>query len=347
MGWGCARRRSVSDDFGGRFRNAARIAACSRVGTHRPTNTRGEDENVDTKRRALLTEPGEPLIVALSPIESAIRHAQFTEATGVPAAALTVSDLCSIPLPVYPADFGAPRRWPSVRPEAMWHPLLWMPPRVANRYFVDATKSELESDDLWSVRVALSMTMSGLYDDSSGTWVDILSLVDIDIDTSAGVGRVRRWLDGGPDVELDGLSDQVAGLLELSDPDDDLAATVAMESLGALRISAWAFTADNLFETCLDLRAGRQADRPNSDLRLALEMISNFALVSFARMDCEDGTREIDYWLCITGELSKAATSEVGSGEQMMFALDGIQHRLGALRDTYWPQMLAQAGVAD
>ena len=264
----------------------------------------------------------------------------------MPRTALTVSPLCSIPLPVYPRSFDGPRRWSGVRPEAMWHPLLWLPSRIANRYQMSGDPSDLEDDDLWSVRVALEMSASGLYDDSTGTWVDILALVGIDIDSEQDIERVDRWLRGANDPTLDGLGDQVADLIELTEQDRDWAAETAADSMDGLRVTSWALTADSLFDIAVDIQATFAGGERRADLKSAVSTLANLAYVSFLTSphDPAVGQREQAYWQAAADQADQLpAGDDLGALE----LLGRLQERLATLRDHYWPLMQEQAEMAD
>jgi hypothetical protein len=97
------------------------------------------------------------------------------------------------------------RRWEGTRPEAMWHPLMWLPRRLAMPLVAvgadgDVTEEPLEQ---WQARVAFEITDSQLYTDDG--WVDVLALAGLDADDAADLDRVRSWLAGAPDDSLDAL----------------------------------------------------------------------------------------------------------------------------------------------
>jgi len=200
-----------------------------------------------------MTEPGEPLEVASSTLRSAARYRTWAADTGIGAEWLTPQPLCCVPLPVYPAGWPAGRRrWPGLRPAMMWHPLLWLPERLATRYTLldDTGGRSTEPDDVWALRVCLEVQASGLYDADTGSWLDVLSLAGLDGDDPDTATRVGGWLDGRPDPVLDGL-DLTEHVDRPSDP--DWAVFAAIAELPALQVISWAVTALDLLEACEEL----------------------------------------------------------------------------------------------
>ena len=200
-----------------------------------------------------MTEPGEPLEVASSTLRSAARYRTWAADTGIGAEWLTPQPLCCVPLPVYPAGWPAGRRrWPGLRPAMMWHPLLWLPERLATRYTLldDTGGRSTEPDDVWALRVCLEVQASGLYDADTGSWLDVLSLAGLDGDDPDTATRVAAWLNGRPDPVLDGL-DLTEHVDRPSDP--DWAVFAAIAELPALQVISWAVTALDLLEACEEL----------------------------------------------------------------------------------------------
>lgn len=209
--------------------------------------------STDVARHPFLTSPGEPLEIAPDPVEAAIRFGAFTEATGIPAPWVLTSFLAAIPLPIYPAQWPEGRkRWDGVKADMMWHPLMWLPKRVANRYPItdDDGQSVVEDDDTWAVRMCWELAASGMYDQDTGTWADVLATVGLSVDNPADLGRIEEWLDGADDPVLDGL-DTTSHYENADDP--DWAIHVAMDRLEGLRLVSWALAAEALFDALNDL----------------------------------------------------------------------------------------------
>jgi hypothetical protein len=208
------------------------------------------------RRRACLTNPGEPLLLARDPIESVIRFGQFAEQSGIDTTELVASHTVAVPFPIWadpwPTDT---RRWKGTRAELMWHPLIWLPRHLASRTGRPSNgdrQLRQESDDEWSVRVALEMTVSGLYDQNTGTWLDVLATVDIDIDRPHARARVAAWLAGRADAALDGidLSDLMS---DHTDPHWSSWASIDLAPV--LRRYSWALGSDALIDVLDSLPA--------------------------------------------------------------------------------------------
>lgn len=302
---------------------------------------------IDVARRPLVTEPGEPLLVARDPLEAALRFTVFAEATGVPETDLLVSPLCAIPLPVFPAQWEqGRRRWAGARAEAMWHPLMWLPRRVAGRYQVRQPDGSTapESDDAWAVRVALEMTFSGLYDDATGTWMDVLALHGIDIANPAGIIRVQNWLDGADDPVLNGID--LTPLLDVPE-DRAWAVAAATEMLPDLYTTSWALASDSLLEALDDLAERAHSGQVDiAGAKWHAGMVAYLAEDSFRTLPEAEGTTA--FWAQMPGRI--AAISDVavrGDDGQPVAPLDALlvgpiaemTARLIAIRESFWPDM--------
>ncbi|MBD8000172.1 hypothetical protein [Oerskovia gallyi] len=196
---------------------------------------------MEHRRRALDVGPGEHLLLPASALDTAGRLHLWRAFTGLYDGELLLSPLTASPLPMPWTVPAGHRRWPGLRPAAMWHPLLWLPARLRSPITLrDPMTGETwgETYDEWATRVALEMTESGpvsidgerwvllhdphhgrhvraldpgdedlvpLYDPTTGTWLDVLSTVGLDVDDPADLARVERWLAGEPDEVLDAV----------------------------------------------------------------------------------------------------------------------------------------------
>lgn len=302
-------------------------------------------EPVPKLRRAHLAAPGEPLLLARSPIGSVLRFGRCMDDWGIGAEALLSSPMCATPLPVGPGTWDAdgPRRWPGTRPEAMWHPLMWLPRRLAERQWIpDGDNVITEPLDVWSVRVAIELSTAGMWDQESGTWFDVLGSVDIDIDTADGVERVRRWLDNGRDGTLSGID-----LSEHIDDSEHLgwAADVAIEAMDDLYVASWALGADDLLFDLEGMRADiASGERPPAGARSDLALVASVGGTWMADVPAElTGVDEREWWPRLA---EMVATFNGPKDDFCTRVVDTAVVHLEAIRDATWPEMTRRIEAA-
>jgi len=299
----------------------------------RPTKLSG------LRRRACLTNPGEPLLLARDPIESVIRFAQFAEQSGIDTTQLVASHTVAVPLPIWPEHWPlGTRRWKGTRPELMWHPLMWLPEHLAHRVQLPLGASgrrHRESDDEWAVRVALEMTASGLYDSATGTWLDVLATVGIDIDQHPAEARVAAWLDGRPDAALDRID-----LTSLTSDQEDphWSSLAAVELTPILLRYSWALGSDALIDV-LDSLPG-EIDQHRMARDAAMGVATTVATVGSAWID---GLPDSD----AAETLREAARDLANSSPAGAQALnEGPVARMSAtlldVRERFWPDMILE-----
>lgn len=281
---------------------------------------------IEARRRETFHVPGEPLVVSSSPIECMERFAVMSEFTGLGPEMLLSTPLVTTPLPRYPADWSeGSRRWSGTRPEAMWHPLMWLPRRVAHRYTLvsgatgdgvgsgaDAER-RLEGDDAWALRVCLELASAGLYDEETGTWLDMLSSVGIDVEDDADLARVQEWLEGAADPVLDGID--LTPVLLRDEP--DWAVGEAAAWMPTLRVMVWGTHAEAILEY-----ADALIDAINNGVHLAAADTAS----------SERGPIALD-----------AAKAEAAS--VLFFAVDAFSS-LDAAEDAVWASLSAEAADA-
>lgn len=275
------------------------------------------------KRRAFMADAGEPLLVAPDPCEAVMRLQMWLTATQMDPDNVLVSPLCSVPVPLYLDSPVDGHRWASVDPSTMWHPLFWLPPRIAGRYSYPGAENEPdehEDDETWLVRLALELSASGLYDQATGTWLDVLALAGLDADAPADQERVQRWLDGEPDEALDGID-----LSEYTESpvDPHWALEAAVDQLVGVQIIAWALNSESLLESCRDLISERDSAELETSVNVAA-MLAALAAESFNSFPetiddaaGDDGEElvdhtdaEHDWWTAVAGSVKQAATSD-------------------------------------
>ena len=304
---------------------------------------------IEARRRGTFHVAGEPLVVSSSPTECVDRLAAMSAFTGLPAKSLLTTPIVTTPIPCYPASWEeGRRRWAGTRAEAMWHPLMWLPKRVAHRYTLvaaegsDAPAEEprLEDDDAWALRVCLELSSAGLYDEETGEWLDVLSGAGLDIDDDADLARVQEWLDGADDPVLDAID--LAPLL-LRDP-ADWAVAEAAAWMPTMRVMVWGTHADALVEKgdiLLDaIRNGVHLEgggRGPISLEAAKEEAALqlfFARDTFRTIDQEEGL----VWALYESEADSAADLD-----GLARVLESAQARLKALAEMFVP-VIEEAG---
>lgn len=289
------------------------------------------------RRFSYMTDPGEPLEVASSVLRSAVRHRVWVTDTGIDPAWVRPNPLCCVPLPTYP-DKWPPgrRRWPRVRASMMWHPLLWLPDRLAARYTLvdDDGACTTEPDDIWCLRVCLELQAAGLYDADTGTWLDVLSLAGLDSHDPDTTRRVDNWLTGGSDPALDRLD-----LTEHIDRPDDLdwALHAAIDELPAMRVLSWVLTAKDLLDACeaVTTSGGDGIARiRRSATTIAMLAETNLATVPGESGTDDDATTESVWWQGIRRRLRQFS----GDADTLIdTVVRDMGDRLGGILDAYAP----------
>ncbi|WP_156891408.1 hypothetical protein [Agromyces subbeticus] len=288
------------------------------------------------RRRPFLTEPGERLIVASNAWDVATRFTDMVDATGLPGDFIHTTPLVAVPLPIRTVhgDERTGRRWPStVHPEFMWHPFMWLPDRVALRYRIasddDPRGYTLETDAEWAVRVALEVTATGLYDTATGTWLDVLDTVGLDIDNSVDLARVEEWLNGEPDADLDRID--ISDAFAADGEDEHWAFEVASGLIPQLQPASWAIMADSLIATVSN---DIQANADTATIAKEARWVVGLAKGILSEVPAgEDGKSPESTWDRIDEELGapglSAAAIMAGPVNEFTEALYGI-------RDDYW-----------
>lgn len=241
---------------------------------------------MDIKRRRMLTEPGDTLLLSKSSMDTAVRFGDWQELTGLPPARFTADPICSVPLPIYSEVPPGMRQFSGVRPEAMWHPLFWLPPRLAGRYNMPTGTGgalEVESVTMWSIRVALELTASGLYSIEDG-WLDILATVGIDVENEVDLARIEEWQAGGVDDLLDSIDLDL--YLKLDDR-PHWALQSAMALLEPATHAQWAILADSLLEMVMDAYDPHEGTSLE-DVRDTIAVVASLANIQLEDIPTDD-----------------------------------------------------------
>lgn len=218
-----------------------------------------------------------------SPVDRVLdQYDLFWKTTGVPPDQVFVDPSFSYPMPVY-ADDGMPGwKRSELKPEGLWHPLLWLPAELAAFSDEEATIAEISADQMnwqWdaedgsapmtlgmlgrsvlgdepparhyanllrTLRLIMAVLNAGLYDPEQG-WVDVLAMIDVDSDDHA---RLQRWIDGEADDALDGFKLSIDNHPDWDDVTDEtwpqIELTAGMHQAAAIGVNA------ALFATLLD-----------------------------------------------------------------------------------------------
>jgi hypothetical protein len=288
-------------------------------------------------RRACLTNPGEPLLLARDPIESVIRFGQFAEQSGIDTTELVASHTVAVPLPIWPKSWPTgTRRWKGTRAEMMWHPLMWLPRHLASRSELSPNghrQPHHESDDEWSVRVALEMTASGLYDQATGTWLDVLATVDIDVDRPRARARVAAWLAGRPDAALDRID--LTNLMTLQE-DPHWSSWSAIDLAPILRRYAWALGSDALIDVLDSLPI--EIDQHGMDCQAAVGVATTVATVGSTWIE---GVPNSD-----GAETLRSAARDLANTPSIEALIEGPVGRMTTalieVRERFWPEVTSK-----
>lgn len=288
---------------------------------------------MDVKRRRMLTEPGDTLLLSKSSMDTAYRFSEWQEITGLTPNRFTADPVCSVPLPIYTQVAPGTRQFANVRPEVLWHPLFWLPPRLAGRYNLPSGSDgalTVESTTMWSIRVALELTASGLYSIEDG-WIDVLATVGIDVDNEADLARVQEWQAGGVDDLLDSIDLDLYLKLEKT---PNWALQSAMALVDPATHAQWAILADSLMEILTE-SYDPELDTPLQEVRDTVAVAASLAGVQLDEIptDANEETAA-EFWERIELE------ARIGSYANVQEFLSGPASQalnwLTLTRDTYW-----------
>lgn len=164
--------------------------------------------------RRHLADAGEPMLMPVHAVELCLRAAAFIadsrsdDAPGLAPEDVFIEPLLGIPLPVAIAgDDGDLLPWTDVDPDLLWHPLFWLPKRLAlpARFELDDGTVEIETRTEWALRVMLEVHSVGLWDHERG-WADVWAIAGVDATAPDHHERVLAWQGGGTDDVLDAIT---------------------------------------------------------------------------------------------------------------------------------------------
>ena len=300
----------------------------------------------EIKRRAFLNEPGEQLLLTSDPVEYIRRFDDFVDAAGIHVEQVLATPLSAVPLPVArKGEDGRPERWAGVEPSFMWHPLMWLPPHLALRYryrLIDDEQggtpldTDIESDSIWTIRVALELVHSGLYNPDDGTWLDILAYHGLDADNPVDQARVEMWLDGGADEVLDNID--LTPLVAVPD-DEEWALRAAADLAETLVPAEWSMIAAGIVEAVeSQLEANGGSDENRKALMNVMGQVAAQALHDVPA-DPETGIDYIDLIGVLTEE-SQAPDAD------MTYLMDAFLEAVAEVAADYLPALQALSSDA-
>lgn len=319
-------------------------------------------------RRPFLLEAGEALLVTNDPVRCLINHVSAAKAVGISQAEFIASRMSPMPMPVNAGrhdGVNQRRRLVGVDPRMMWLPVLWLPQRLTERcrfhvidgdvvvidpngYFGDDTRAvatpidgvpvRTETSDAWVIRVSLELEASGAFDMESGTWLDVLDTINVNVDDVDDVARVQRWLDGAPDVDLDWLENNYL--------DDGWQVPRGEEPAWALRSAlaiypdlldaTWALGTNSMLNIVEDVAHG-VSDGGIADAKEA-KFIANMVCMLSGSLLRWYTDSEAQWWqqMSRTVEAFRGTSDDLVSGP-----LREIDGRLSRVREACWPKMEA------
>jgi hypothetical protein len=305
------------------------------------------------RRKSFLLAPGESLLIPNNAGETLSRVPEFARLTGLDSSTdLVIPTSTAIPLPVYRADYAEGHvRIPGWHAQMLWHPLAWLPQDFVFRYQMlgDDEESAPEPDELWAVRVCLTLQEHGLYDPTTGTWLDILSAFGLDVDDPDDLARVQAWTDGGDDELLDSVAPDVDALINDVN-DDDWPIQAALAVAGDVLATSWGTLAtslkrdfDTLTEGLVDGTAqsvGEVAEDLASVATMASALLGRvpISVVLNGEPGDDDTVPEaFDYWIDLRSRLSPNDGGDVEAAvDELNDALDRIVDFSTPYRDSLY-----------
>lgn len=319
-------------------------------------------------RRQFLLETGESLLVTRDPVRNLINHVSAAKAIGVPQSELIQSRMSPMPFPINSCRVEVSttrRRIVGIDAQMMWLPVLWLPERLAQRSQfqlvdgdivvldpkghyrgdpravaspVEGVAVNTETSDAWAIRVALELEAAGVYDVESGSWLDVLDTVGINVDEIDDIARVERWLDGAADGDLDWL--------EANFLDDGWHVPAGEEPTWALRSAigaypdlldaTWALSSDSMLNIVSDVAHsvdhGEITDSTDAKFITNMVCMLSGTLLRYYSVD------EAQWW----AEMSRTVEAFEGTTNDLVTGpLSEIDGRLTKVREECWPRMEA------
>lgn len=288
----------------------------------------------------------QPLMPCSDPLWLVEAPLALARLTGIDASLIPESEVSVFCVPLAEDDWPERglRRWEGTRADALWHPLLWLPARLAAPMVSVGPDGVAVEEPLerWQARVAFEITSSGLY--TGDGWVDVYALLGLSVENPVDVARVAAWLAGGSDEQLDRFSlepffadDQhdadsrltaASGGHDLDRAVSDWSASLAAEVTPLLVSSARALMADSLLSLAHDL-TGPGADLDDDAYARGAWWLASLAIEAVSDPDSAGA------WLAVLDAVEAAGTDRAALGS----ALQPTLALLAEPRDACWPAL--------
>ena len=285
---------------------------------------------MEAVRRKMLAREGEALLLCESARDLSQRFGDWADVSGVADTDIISNQLSAVPLPDYRTIPEGKRRWDGVRPEIMWHPLMWLPERLTQRRKIvneETGRILVEPEEVWTIRVCLELSASGLYDSSTGSWLDVLSATGIDIATEEGRNRVGEWLKGFPDEVLDDID--LDGVL-VNEEDEDWAFDIAITIAQDVVYASWGLIANDLLAIVEYVTDGRLD--VYEDARNAINTVIYTGRSVFNNVPNSSDTPNSNFWDSVRSAVRESTTLD----DILYGPLVPLEQYLTQIRDQYW-----------
>jgi len=257
---------------------------------------------------------GDDLLCCKSGYQLILGWEDFTSHAGLQPEMVFSDSVITTPIPLR-------TRVSTLTPEALWHPLFWLPE------WLQLADGELET--VWAVRVGLAMTEAGIYAPRLG-WRDLLYDIDLHTSDEDDGARILSWLAGTADDQLDQLS------LEpyLDQVDQTEIAEIADAITPAVEARAWALMADELVEIAAEVLDDGEdpADRLPIMAAIGQSLLRDVPTAG----DSDDdgyGPDPAAFW----AEVGRVADNIDATQDEVMQTINDISEWGKVVREEFWP----------
>ena len=186
------------------------------------------------------------------------------------------------------------------------------------------------------VRVSLELTASGFYDTETATFLDVMDYIHIDVDTNEARKRIKAWLGGRSDDDLDlfatGL--ELEGHLK-SSREPDWALNEVRANYWQLVNCAYAAGTESLIGTLDDLKETISSGRATTQKAQMIVATVCYAAAMWLEdlplkaNDSQDAGSESTWWL------ARASEAERFDGAMSAFVANHVDFARARLAEIY------------